>query len=134
MRQQQIVFPIMASCLLIFSAETLWASQDSPCQTARNQIQKGLSGDHQTPSTEGLPKGAGLRLINPDTGEMFPLPLPGVMSYKTFESMDTSHVGLYEEPDSGGGMKVNLQGRFQPMIKITPAPPLDVESDCAEPN
>jgi hypothetical protein len=35
------------------------------------------------------------------------------------QMLSTSHVGLYEEPAPGGGMMVNLQGRFMHLLIAT---------------
>lgn len=61
--------------------------------------------------------GVGSRLVDPKTGEMFPLPPTQDMSQETLRSLESSDRGLHEEPDAGGGTMVDLEGRFQPMEK-----------------
>jgi len=110
----------------------LWAEMDSPCQGREAQTRDGSPGNEPKTKSGGPPNGTNLRLVDPETGEMVALPTPGVISQKMIESMNTSDVGLYEEPDAAGGTMVDLQGRFRPMMKIPQAPPETAQSDCSE--
>jgi len=109
----------------------LWAEMDSPCQGREAQTRNGSPGTEPKTRSGEPTKGTNLRLVDPETGEMVALPTPGVIPQKMVESMDTSDVGLYEEPDAAGGTMVDLQGRFRPMMKIPQAPPEKTHSDCS---
>ena len=60
---------------------------------------------------------AGMRLyVDPDTGEFVETPseaAPVEMAQDEMGQFSTSTAGLFEEEAPGGGIMVNLQGRFQ---------------------
>ncbi len=60
--------------------------------------------------------------VDPDTGELVtgPIDIPQVVPIPEAIS-STSHVGLYEvaSPVPGGGVKIDLQGRFQSTLSVT---------------
>jgi hypothetical protein len=70
-------------------------------------------------SQESIPAGAsGMRLyVDPATGEFLEEPLEGESVQMSAEEMapffSTSEVGLVEEEAPGGGVMINLKGRFQ---------------------
>jgi hypothetical protein len=55
--------------------------------------------------------------VDPQTGAILPEPAPGSvplrLSPQEQSALSTSHEGLVEVPVPGGGVKVDLQGRFQ---------------------
>jgi hypothetical protein len=78
----------------------------------------------QSPAGNPDPATGGMRVyVDPQTGAVRPEPAPGTvplpLSPQEQNSFSTSHEGLVEVPSSvpGGGVKVDLQGRFQsPLI------------------
>jgi hypothetical protein len=66
--------------------------------------------------------------IDPQTGELRKTPAPGTMplqlSPQERNAFSTSHQGLVELPSSvpGGGVKLDLQGRFQSPLVVTVDP------------
>ena len=121
---------IMFSYFLCLTGGPLWAETGNPCQGKEIQMGKGTSGNEAKTRSGGSTNKAGLRLVDPETGEMVAVPVPGTIPQKMVESMDTSDVGLYEEPDAAGGTMVDLQGRFRPMLKVPQASHENVQSDC----
>jgi hypothetical protein len=66
--------------------------------------------------------------IDPSTGEVLPAPAPGTqplqLSPAERNALSTSHAGLVQVPSSvpGGGVKLDLRGRFQsPFIAVVGA-------------
>src|SRR5712691_7100731 len=74
-----------------------------------------------------VPKGAaGMTIhIDPQTGAILKEPAPGAvplqLSPQLRNSLSTSHQGLVETPSAaaGGGVKLDLQGRFQNPLIVT---------------
>jgi hypothetical protein len=86
-----------------------------------------FSGENQP---AGVPEGAGGMTIyvDPQTGAILKEPAPGAVPLQLTpelrNSLSTSHQGLVETPSAapGGGVKLDLQGRFQnPLIVTTDA-------------
>ena len=109
-------------CMLLVPGGPLLAKMDHPYPGAQAQISKGTPEENSATAAAGS-KSAGLRIVDPETGEMVSQPTPGALSQRMVESMETSDVGLYEETDAAGGTMVDLQGRFKPMLKV----PLDLQ-------
>ncbi len=73
------------------------------------------------------PPSAGLTVhVDPQTGRILAAPAPGTqpleLSQDLQNALSTSHEGLKEAPgtEPGGGMKLDLKGRFQsPMLATT---------------
>jgi hypothetical protein len=96
-----------------------------------------LSGQPQTSGTSGpqppaekpaaVPEGASGMIIHidPQTGELRKTPAPGAvplqLSPQERNAFSTSHQGLVQVPSSvpGGGVKLDLQGRFQSPLVVT---------------
>jgi hypothetical protein len=74
-----------------------------------------------------VPEGASGMIIHidPQTGELRKTPAPGTvplqLSPQERNAFSTSHQGLVEMPSSvpGGGVKLDLQGRFQSPLVVT---------------
>jgi hypothetical protein len=100
-----------------------------------------LSGQTQTGSGTSIPEppaekpaavpGGASRMIihiDPQTGELRKAPAPGAvplqLSPQERNAFSTSHQGLVELPSSvpGGGVKLDLQGRFQSPLVVTVDP------------
>jgi hypothetical protein len=88
------------------------------------QTQTGSNaGASQPPAA--VPKGAtGMIIyIDPQTGAILNEPAPGTvplqLTPKLQNALSTSHQGLVETPAAGGGIKINLQGRFQSPLAAT---------------
>jgi hypothetical protein len=86
-----------------------------------------FSGENQA---AGVPEGAaGMTIhVDPQTGAILKEPAPGAVPLQLTpqlrNSLSTSHQGLVETPSAapGGGIKLDLQGRFQnPLIVTTDA-------------
>lgn len=97
--------------------------------------QPALSGETEPPSpekaTEAKPPGSapGMRVyIDPQTGGFLSEPPPGVtlpeLSPAERNALSTSHQGLTETPGTvpGGGVMLDLQGRFQSPLTATVGP------------
>ena len=110
---------LVLSCILLMLGSPLSAETENPYQGPQAQTSKNTH-NHDSTTVPGGSRATGLRIVDPKTGEMVSPPTPGVMSQRMVESMDTSDVGLYEEPDAAGGIMVDLQGRFHPMLKVPP--------------
>ena len=108
---------IIMSCLLLVPGGPISAKMDNPYPSTQDQTSKSPHEDDSATASGGS-SSAGLRIVDPETGEMVSQPTPGIMSQRMVESMETSDVGLHEEPDAAGGTMVDLQGRFKPMLKL----------------
>ena len=79
------------------------------------------------PQPAAVPAGApGMVIhVDPQTGAILKEPAPGTvplqLSPQLTNSLSTSHQGLVETPSAvaGGGVKVDLQGRFQNPLIVT---------------
>lgn len=76
-----------------------------------------------------VPQSGGMTIyIDPKTGQTTKTPADGTvplaLSQQELERMSTSHQGLVEVPGTapGGGIKVDLQGRFQSPLVATVGP------------
>lgn len=77
--------------------------------------------------------GAGSRIkIDPQTGKRIPVPSDGV-ALPADPAFSTSHSGLVEQPAPGGGMMVDLQGRFRSAATATVGPDGTAHVDCIAP-
>ena len=88
------------------------------------QTQTGSNaGASQPPAA--VPKGAAgmIIYIDPQTGAILNEPAPGTvplqLTPKLQNALSTSHQGLVETPAAGGGVKIDLQGRFQSPLVAT---------------
>ena len=88
------------------------------------QTQTGSNaGASQPPAA--VPKGAAgmIIYIDPQTGAILNEPAPGTvplqLTPKLQNALSTSHQGLVETPAAGGGVKIDLQGRFQSPLAAT---------------
>jgi hypothetical protein len=88
------------------------------------QTQTGSNaGASQPPAA--VPKGAAgmIIYIDPQTGAILNEPAPGTvplqLTPKLQNALSTSHQGLVETPAAGGGVKIDLQGRFQSPLAVT---------------
>src|SRR5262247_4166969 len=78
-----------------------------------------------TPPPAAVPAGAGgmLIYIDPPTGVVRNAPAPGTVPLQATpalqNALSTSHHGLVETPAAGGGVKVDLQGRFKSPLAAT---------------
>jgi hypothetical protein len=91
------------------------------------QLQTGGGPQPLTEKPAAVPEGAhGMIIhIDPQTGELRKTPAPGTvplqLSPQERNAFSTSHQGLVEMPSSvpGGGVKLDLQGRFQSPLVVT---------------
>jgi hypothetical protein len=81
------------------------------------------AGASQPPAT--VPEGASgmILYIDPPTGAILNAPAPGTVPLQLIpglrNTLSTSHQGLVETPAAGGGVKVDLQERFQSPLTAT---------------
>jgi len=92
--------------------------------TSLGQTQTGSNaGASQLPAA--VPTGAAgmIIYIDPQTGAILSEPAPGTMPLQLTptlpNALSTSHQGLMETPAAGGGVKIDLQGRFQSPLAAT---------------
>ncbi len=77
--------------------------------------------------------GAGSRInVDPQTGKRIPVPSAGVL-LPVDPAFSTSHSGLVEQPAPGGGVMVDLQGRFRSAATATVGPDGKAHVDCIAP-
>ena len=70
--------------------------------------------------------------VDPQTGKRIPLP-DGVVQLPADPAFSTSHSGLVEQPAPGGGVMVDLQGRFRSAATATVGPDGRAHVDCIAP-
>lgn len=70
-------------------------------------------------------RGPGLRVEDPVTGQIAPLPSGRE------ESVSTSEEGLVETSDAGGGTMIDLQGRFHSYLKVTQDEAGQISASCS---
>ncbi|MEA2953236.1 MAG: hypothetical protein QOD40_1276 [Alphaproteobacteria bacterium] len=113
---------------LVAAAQPAFSEEGTPASS--EQMQPG-SGTSVSPSPAeapaGIPEGAaGLTVhIDPQTGKILreraPNTVPLQLSPREQNSLNTSHEGLVQVPNSapGGGVKLDLKGRFQSPLVVT---------------
>ena len=81
------------------------------------------------------PASAGSRInVDPQTGKRIPVPSSGEgVQLPADAAFSTSHSGLVEKPAPGGGVMVDLQGRFRSAATASVGPDGAVHLDCVEP-
>lgn len=88
------------------------------------------------PVAEPAPQAAaGSRInVDPQTGKRVPVPSSGEgVQLPADAAFSTSHSGLVERPAPGGGVMVDLQGRFRSAATASVAPDGTVHLDCVAP-
>ena len=70
--------------------------------------------------------------VDPQTGKRVPRPA-GAAVVPPVPAFSTSHQGLVEKPAPGGGMMVDLQGRFRSAATATVGADGTVHRDCVPP-
>lgn len=112
----------VAACFV--TVGSVFPAEDSPAPSGQTQTGAGTSVPPAA-KPEAAPEGAaGLRVyVDPQTGAIRREPAPGTvplpLSPQEQRAFSTSHEGLVEVPNPGpgGGVKVDLQGRFRsPLI------------------
>jgi hypothetical protein len=111
---------------LILAVHPAFPEEGQPVLPGKPQTGSGKSVPQpvaEKPAAEGS---SGMIIhIDPQTGEFRKEPAPGTvplqLSPAERNSFSTSHQGLVEAPSSvpGGGVKVDLQGRFQSPLIVT---------------
>ena len=73
--------------------------------------------------------------IDPQTGKRMPVPSTGVgVALPADPAFSTSHSGLVEQPAPGGGVMIDLQGRFRSAATATVGPDGTAHVDCIAPD
>lgn len=87
------------------------------------------------PPTEPAAPAAGSWInVDPQTGKRIPVPSSGEgVQLPADPAFSTSHSGLVEQPAPGGGIMVDLQGRFRSAATASVGPDGTVHLDCVEP-
>ena len=112
------------ACITV-AASPVVAGESKPAPAGQAQ----QAPDAGAPRPSGTPAPPGLIIyIDPQTGQFVKEPAPGTVplqfSPQLQNALSTSDQGLVEEPSAvpGGGVKVNLQGRFRsPLFATTDA-------------
>lgn len=120
----------MANCFLVFLALTGCSSMERSAPSQNLQQGYSKSTTPQNTDKKVLPAmNGGLNVyIDPQTGEFIQEPRPGQEALKITPEMQnatsTSSEGLVEEisPVPGGGVMIDLKGRFQSPLIITQDP------------
>lgn len=85
------------------------------------------------PNTPAVAAGSRIN-IDPQTGKRIPVPSSGEgVQVPADPAFSTSHSGLVEQPAPGGGIMVDLQGRFRSAATASVGPDGTVHLDCVEP-
>ena len=72
--------------------------------------------------------------VDPQTGKRMPVPSTGAgVAVPADPAFSTSHSGLVERPAPGGGVMVDLQGRFRSAATATVGPDGAAHVDCVAP-
>jgi hypothetical protein len=83
--------------------------------------------------TNAAPGRAASRIqIDPQTGRRVAAPT-GAVALPADPAFSTSHAGLVEQPAPGGGVMVDLQGRFRSAATVTVGPDGTAQRDCVAP-
>lgn len=110
------------------AAQPALSDEGPPALSAQTQTESGAravpqAGGKPAAGTEGA---SGMTIhIDPRTGAILKEPVPGTVPLKLTpqlkNALSKSHEGLVETPSSvpGGGVKVDLQGRFQSPLVVT---------------
>ncbi len=77
---------------------------------------------------------AGMRVyVDPSTGALTPEPSTQELGQRSASSaVSTSMQGLVEEPAPGGGVMIDLQGRFQSEMRATITPENELRTECVD--
>jgi len=91
--------------------------------------------DTETPITNAQPTGSAGRkiFVDPVTGKLIPPPAqPALVLPQTEDALSTSGEGLREIPGKtrGGGIKIDLQGRFRSTVTATVNPDGKLTTRC----
>ena len=82
---------------------------------------------------DAAPGRAGQRIhIDPQTGKRVPAPA-GSVAIPADPAFSTSHGGLVEEPAPGGGVMIDLQGRFRSAATAAVGADGKADLDCVPP-
>jgi hypothetical protein len=105
-------------------ARPAFPGENQSLSSGQTQTGSGASAPQQPAAVPG--GASGMRIhIDPQTGAILREPAPGTvplqLTPKLQNSLSTSHQGLAEVPSSvaGGGVKLDLQGRFQSPLFVT---------------
>ena len=119
---------LVAGAGIPMAAQPAFPAEGPPVLSAQTQTGSGAragpqTGENPAAGTEGA---SGMTIhIDPQTGAILKEPAPGAVPLKLTpqlkNALSKSHEGLVETPSSvpGGGVKVDLQGRFQSPLVVT---------------
>jgi hypothetical protein len=120
---------LAAGACLILAAPPAFALDPGAGPAKESAATPGTTGAKQHAATPGAVAGGapGMTIyIDPTTGALLSEPAPGSVPLQLTPQLQnafsTSHQGLVETPAPGGGVKVDLQGRFRsPLMATTDA-------------
>ena len=119
---------LVAGIGVAVAAQPAFPGESQPAPSDLTQTRSGASaGQPPVETPDAIPGGAsGMMIyIDPQTGAILKEPAPGTVPLQLTpelqNALSTSHQGLVETPSSvpGGGVKVDLQGRFQSPLVVT---------------
>ncbi len=116
-----VLFAVGACSLL--GAAPVMSGEGQSCPAERTEAASSTAAA-QPPAQQSSPEiaagGSGLTIyVDPRTGRILKQPAPGTVPFQLTpelqNALSTSHQGLVEVPSSvpGGGVRIDLQGRFQ---------------------
>ena len=106
----------------MWSAVSAESPQSNPARTPATPATDGAGGAAARTATAPVEAPALRVYRNPVTGELGPPPASEPVPQVPLgmeEALSTSSEGLVETPDAGGGVMVDLQGRFRPFSTAT---------------
>ena len=115
---------LLAAGTLAAAAQPALPGEDQPVSSGQTQAASGPSAEQ--PPAVSIGGAPGMTIyIDPKTGAILKEPAPGSVPLQLTpelrNALSTSHQGLVEVPSSvaGGGVKLDLQGRFQNPLIVT---------------
>ena len=134
--KRSLVIPLLVLCML---SVALFAGGGEPTPEPGGSVPasapdllEGAQEEAEAPASTAA--AAGLTVYkDPVTGRLMPIP-PGELRHLLTEDVrratSMSHEGLVETASPGGGVMVNLQGRFRSVMVATVGPEGVVTADC----
>lgn len=119
---------LVAGAGFAVEAQPAFPGENQPAPSGQTLMGSGASAAPQAAETPAAVPGSapGMMIyIDPKTGAILKEPAPGTVPLQLTpqlqNALSTSHQGLVETPSSvpGGGVKVDLQGRFQSPLFVT---------------
>jgi hypothetical protein len=129
-RTRNLLTGFLGIACFVAAERPAFSEEGSPAPSAQTPAGLSVSVPQPSPETPDASEGTpGMKVyIDPRTGRIVSEAPPGIaplpLTPKEQSALSTSHQGLVQAPSSlpGGGVKLDLQGRFQsPLIATTDA-------------